>query len=196
MDQLIQYDQELFLFLNGLGNSSWDQFWIIITNKLSSIPLYALLLFLIYRKYGAKGTLITIICAALLITCVDQLANAFKHGFERPRPCKVEAFREVIRYIAERCGRFGFYSAHAGNSMAVAVFAGLALKSSHKNLIFLLLFWSAVVGYSRIYVGVHYPGDVLTGWIIGAIIGLGIYKLQQWIIARFNPSRGFNSPTF
>lgn len=185
MEQLIHYDQELFLFLNGLGTSTWDQFWLIVTDKLSSIPLYALLLFLIYKKYGVKGSLITVVCVALLITCVDQLANAFKHGFERPRPCKVEDFQIMMRFIAERCGRYGYYSAHAGNSMAVAVFAGLALKSQYNKLIFFLLFWSAVVGYSRIYVGVHYPGDVLTGWVIGAIIGCGCYKLQQWAVARF-----------
>ena len=185
MDQLIQYDQDFFLFLNGLGSLAWDQFWLIVTNKLSSIPLYALLLFFIYKKFGAKGTLITVVAVALLITCVDQLANVFKHGFERPRPCRVEDFKGVIRYVAERCGRYGYYSAHAGNSMAVAVFAGLALKSTHKNLIFILLFWSAMVGYSRIYVGVHYPGDVLTGWVIGAIIGYMIYRLQQWSISKW-----------
>lgn len=186
MNQLIEYDQELFLFLNGLGNSTWDGFWLIVTDKLSSIPLYALLLFLIYKKFGLKGTLVTVVCVALLITCVDQLANAFKHGFERPRPCKVEAFQGVIRYVAERCGRFGYYSAHAGNSMAIAVFAGLALKSTQKYLVFILLFWAAMVGYSRIYVGVHYPGDVLTGWIIGAMIGCGFYTLQQWGLKRFD----------
>ncbi|EAQ37772.1 PAP2 superfamily protein [Dokdonia sp. MED134] len=185
MEQLVQYDQELFLFLNGLGSATWDQFWLIVTNKLSSIPLYALLLFFIYKQYGIKGTLITVVCVALLITGVDQLANAFKHGFMRPRPCRVAAFETTIRYIAERCGRYGYYSAHAGNSMAVAVFAGLALRRSYKNLIFFLLFWSAVVGYSRIYVGVHYPGDVLTGWIIGAAIGYGLYKLQQFLIVKY-----------
>lgn len=132
-----------------------------------------------------KGTVVTIVCAALLITCVDQLANAFKNGFERPRPCRVEQFKEIIRYVAQRCGRYGYYSAHAGNSMAVAVFTGLALRSAHRRLIFLLLFWAAVVGYSRIYVGVHYPGDVISGWIIGATIGFGIYKLQDWLIKRY-----------
>lgn len=185
MDQIIQYDQDLFLYLNGLGNTTWDGLWLFITNKLSSIPLYVVLLFLIYKKFGIKGTVVTIVCTALLITCVDQLANAFKHGFERPRPCRVEQFKGVIRYVAERCGRYGYYSAHAGNSMALAVFVGLVLKSRHSYLIFVLLFWAAVVGYSRIYVGVHYPGDVLSGWIIGAIIGFGIYRLQEWSIKKF-----------
>lgn len=185
MDQIIQYDQDLFLYLNGLGNTTWDGLWLFITNKLSWIPLYAVLLFLIYKKFGIKGTVVTIVCAALLITCVDQLANAFKHGFERPRPCRVEQFKEIIRYVAERCGRYGYYSAHAGNSMAVAVFAGLALKSRYRYIIFILLFWAVIVGYSRIYVGVHYPGDVLSGWIIGAIIGYSVYRLQEWSIKKF-----------
>lgn len=184
MDQLLQYDQDLFLYLNSLGNETWDSFWLIITDKLSSIPLYALLLFLMYKKFGWKGTLITIACVVLLITSVDQLANAFKHGFERPRPCRVAELKEIIRFIAERCGRFGYYSAHAGNSMAVAIFAGLALKSKYNYMIYALLLWTVVVGYSRIYLGVHYPGDVLSGWVIGAILGAGYYRLQQWGISR------------
>lgn len=186
MDQLIEYDHQLFEFLNGLGTATWDGFWLFITAKLSFVPLYAILLFLVYKKYGPKGTLITILVIAAMVTCTDQLANAFKHGFMRPRPCKVEAWQETMRYIAERCGRYGFFSGHASNSMAAAVFGGLVLRSKYKNLIFMLLFWSALVGYSRIYVGVHYPGDVLVGWIAGGLIGFGFYKLQHYVIIKFN----------
>ena len=185
MEELIAYDKELFLWLNSLGSASWDGFWNLITNKLTSIPLYAVLLFLIFKKYGGKGTLITIVIIAVLIACTDQLANLFKHGFERPRPCRVEEWKGVIRYVAERCGRYGYFSGHAANSMAAAVFAGLALQSKYRYLIFLLLFWSVIVGYSRIYLGVHYPGDVLTGWMIGAIIGGALYAVQRYLINRY-----------
>lgn len=186
MEQLIEYDHDIFLYLNSLGSTTWDGLWLFITNKLYSAPLYAFLIYLIYKKYGVKGTIITVLVVAAMITCTDQLANLFKHGFERPRPCRVEAWKGTMRFIAERCGRYGYFSGHAANSMAAAIFAGLALKSKHHNLIFILLFWSALVGYSRVYLGVHYPGDVLTGWTIGGILGFSFYKLQQYLVKRFS----------
>lgn len=185
METLLTYDKELFVWLNSLGSTTWDGLWLFITNKLSFIPLYAILLFLVYKKLGLKGTLISVLCIAAMITCTDQLANLFKHGFERPRPCRVVDFQDTIRFIAERCGRYGYFSAHAASSMAAAVFAGLTLLSKYRYLIFMLLFWAALVGYSRIYVGVHYPGDVLTGMVIGALLGWGFYRLQQYLIKRF-----------
>ncbi|MBE16435.1 MAG: phosphatase PAP2 family protein [Cytophagaceae bacterium] len=185
MEQLLAYDSQLFEFLNSLGSSRWDGFWRVISYKLSAIPLYALLLYGIYKVYGLKNLLITIVIVALLITCVDQLANLFKYGIQRPRPCRVDALSEHIRFVAARCGRYGFFSAHAANSMAAAVFAGLALRSRYPNVIFVLLFWAAMVGYSRIYLGVHYPGDVLVGWTIGAIFGYLFFRLQQFLIRKY-----------
>jgi len=188
MEQLLAYDHELFLYLNGLGSESWDGLWLFITNKLYAAPLYAMLIYLIYRKYGLKGTVISVLVVAAMITCTDQLANVFKHGFERPRPCKVMEWKGIMRFVAERCGRYGYFSAHAASTMAAAVFAGLALKSHYRYLVFLLLFWSALVGYSRIYLGVHYPGDVLTGWIVGALLGVGFYKVQQYLVKKYATS--------
>ncbi|MEP0263759.1 phosphatase PAP2 family protein [Dokdonia sp.] len=185
METLIEYDQELFLFLNGLGTETWDGFWLVVTNKLSSIPLYALLLFFMYQKYGVKGLLITMVVVAAMITCTDQLSDFFKNYIQRPRPCKLFSWEETMRFIAPRCGRYGYFSGHATSSMATAVFAGLALQSKYRYLIFILLLWAAFVGYSRIYVGVHYPGDVLTGMIVGSLLGFIFYKLQQFFLAKY-----------
>jgi undecaprenyl-diphosphatase len=186
IEELLKYDEQLFLFLNGLGNTSWDGFWQIVTNKLSSIPLYAFLLFLVFKNFGLKGTLIVMVAAALMITATDQLANLFKYGFARPRPCQVESLQDTIRFVAERCGRFGYFSAHAASSMAAAVFIGLLLKPYYKYLPFLLLFWSVIIGYSRIYLGVHYPLDVITGMFFGAIIGLLFFLLNRWAQKKLN----------
>lgn len=179
MEQLLHLDEQLFVYLNSLGSSNWDAFWVFGTNKFSSIPLYAFLLYLVYRHLGLKNTLIVMVLIAAMITVTDQLANLFKHGFERPRPCQVEHLKETIRYVAPRCGRYGYFSAHAASSMALAVFMGLFFRNIYRYLSFLLLFWAAIVAYSRIYVGVHYPLDIITGMAIGGLIGFGFYKIQQ-----------------
>lgn len=181
MEQLLEYDTALFQFLNGLGTASWDKFWHIVTLKWSSIPLYMVLLYLIHKKYGTKPTLLVLVIVALMITATDQLANLFKHGFQRPRPCQVESLKDTIRFVAERCGRYGYFSAHAASSMAAAVFCSLVLKPYYKKLIFLLLFWAVFVAYSRIYLGVHYPLDIVTGMAIGGLIGYSFYRLFKYL---------------
>ena len=184
MEKLGELDRELFLFLNNLGSETWDWMWIAISDKWMAIPLYALLLYLIFRKFGWKPTLITMVVITLLITATDQLANLFKHGFERPRPCRQEGVMEYARYVAERCGRFGYFSAHAANSTGVAVFLSLLFKKHYPRLFVFLLIWAAVVSYSRIYLGVHYPGDVITGMLIGAIFGVLFHFLRKFLTAK------------
>lgn len=188
IEQLLDYDIELFLFLNNLGSSNWDNLWLLITNKWSFTPLYALLLLLIYKKLGFKIMLVSVIVIVLMIVFTDQVTNLFKHGFKRPRPCGTEGIMEQMRFIAVRCGRYGFFSGHSSNSMAAAVFAGLLLRPYFKNLIFILLFWSAIVAYSRIYVGVHFPLDIVCGLTFGALSGFAFYKLVLYAIRRFIPS--------
>lgn len=185
IDQLLQYDKEVFLFLNNLGSTTFDGLWLVITNKLTFIPLYAILLYLIYKHLGWKTLLLLIVVIAAMITFTDQVTNLFKDGFQRPRPCRAEGVENVMRYIAPRCGKYGFFSGHASNSMAVAVFAGLLLKSYYEKLIFILLFWSVIVAYSRIYVGVHYPLDIICGMAFGALSGFMFYKLQNFLRSKF-----------
>ena len=187
LDQLLHYDTEFFLFLNNLGNTSWDEFWLFVTAKWSSIPIYAFLLYLVYRNYGLKGTLVIVVCVALMITATDQISNLFKNGIRRPRPCQVEELKEQMRFIAGGCGRFGYFSAHAASSMAAAVFLGLSLQKWYKYLPFLLLIWAVITAYSRIYLGVHYPLDVVSGMAFGGLTGWLFYLLQKWGQKRFNP---------
>lgn len=185
IEELLKYDVTLFIYLNNLGNETWDMLWQIITNKFTFFPLYAILLFIVYKNFGLKGMFVIVFSAALMITFADQLANLFKHGFQRPRPCREESLQDVIRHVVKSCGRYGYFSGHAVNSMATAVFMGLILKNKYYYLPFLLLFWAFLVGYSRIYVGVHYPFDVFTGMVFGAIIGWIFYRLQLILQRRF-----------
>lgn len=187
LDQLIQYDKELFLFLNNLGNTTWDSFWMTYTTKLNWIPLYAVLLYLMYRNISRKAFLLSILVVTLMITFTDQVTNLFKDGFERLRPCHDEGVQGYMRLVKSYCGyKFGFFSGHASNSMSVAVFTGLILRNRYKYLVFLLLFWSALMAYSRIYIGVHYPLDIISGMTFGALSGFAFYKLLKYLIRRFS----------
>lgn len=185
IDKLIEYDTEVFLFLNNLGGSSWDGFWLVVTDTLTFVPLYGLLLFLLYKKFGLKPLLVFVLVVALMITFTDQITNVFKRGFARPRPCGNADIVDQLRFIAVHCGKYGFFSGHASNSMAAAVFAGLMLKPYYKNLIFVLLLWSAMVAFSRIYVGVHYPLDLFCGFTFGALSGFLFYLLAKYVLRRF-----------
>lgn len=197
MEQLVELDRELFLYLNNLGGPAWDDFWNFITNKFASIPFYALLVYFLFSSLGWKRTLVTLVLVAALITCTDQLANLFKDSFQRLRPCGQEGVKEMARFVAVRCGRYGYFSAHAASSAGLALFLGLVLRPYWKNIFPVLIFWSLLVSYSRIYLGVHYPGDVLTGILIGIILGFFFYWLQQFLLKKYfaNPvSSGYNNP--
>ena len=185
LEQLLEYDTQLFIFLNSLGNETWDTLWLIITNKLTFIPLYLGLLILVYLKFGWKKLLFIIVIIAALITFTDQFTNVVKRSVLRFRPCACDEIKDVIRYIAERCSRNrSFFSGHASNSMAAAIFGGLLLKPYYKKLIYILILWSIIVAYSRIYVGVHFPVDVIIGMAFGALSGMGFYKLNVYLQKR------------
>ncbi|MEL0456777.1 phosphatase PAP2 family protein [Flavobacteriaceae bacterium SZ-1-7] len=135
-----------------------------------------------------KAVLILILLVALMITFTDQITNLFKRGFARPRPCGNTDIADQLRFIAVRCGKYGFFSGHASNSMAVAVFGGLLLRPYYKKLIYVLISVSLVVAYSRIYIGVHYPLDILCGLAFGAFSGVLFSKLAQYLLKRYNNS--------
>ncbi|KAB1067120.1 phosphatase PAP2 family protein [Tamlana haliotis] len=185
IEELIKYDTELFLFLNNLGTPAWDNFWLVVTDKLTFVPLYALLLYLIYKKLGLKSLLIMVVVIALMITFTDQITNVFKRGFQRLRPCGEPSIADQVRFIAVRCGKYGFFSGHSSNSMAAAIFAGLMLKPYYKYLMLILIVWSLMVAYSRVYVGVHYPLDLLCGLTFGVIAGVLFYYIAQFALKRY-----------
>lgn len=180
LETLLGIDENLFLKLNNLGNHNWDWLWHFITDKWSSIPLYLFLLFLLYKKTSAKAVLITLGMIVLLIFCSDQFSNVLKSGVGRLRPCQLDL---PDRSIA-RCGKYGFPSAHAFSSMALAIFMGRILKPYYKYAFVGLIFWSLLLGFSRIYVGVHYPGDVLVGFSLGIILGTVFFKLRNLILEK------------
>jgi undecaprenyl-diphosphatase len=186
IDQLIEKDIELLIYLNNLGTTQWDGFWLFMSNKFSAIPLYLLLLYFTYKQFGLKKTFVAVIFIALLIAASDQTSNLFKYGFKRLRPCHNENIADLIRLVGNRCGGlYGYFSAHAANTMALAVFFGLLLRNKLSYLFPVLFIWAILVSYSRIYLGVHFPLDILTGMLIGLIYGTLFYALFKAFLKKF-----------
>ena len=184
LEELVKLDTELFVYLNGLGTESWDGFWMFYTTKFNWIPFYGLLLFLMYKRINnTKVFLYTLLVIVLMITFTDQITNLFKKVLVmRLRPCYNPEIDDIIRLVKRSCGgKHGYFSGHASNSMAVAVFTGLMLRYKYKYALYILIVWAIGMGYSRIYVGVHYPLDVLSGMLFGVLSGFLFYKLFKYL---------------
>lgn len=185
LKKIAELDTNLLIYLNNLGTEFWDPFWLQFTEKITHLPLMLVFAFLLFKVLGAKRFAISLLVIAVMITATDQLTNLAKYGFQRPRPCRVPELEGIIRYIAKRCSRYGYFSGHSSNSMAIAVFIGICLKDKYKLALPILIFWALCMGYSRIYIGVHYPADLITGFTVGALMGFMLQKLFQKISIKY-----------
>ena len=188
LDNLIQYDKELLVFLNGLGNENWDTFWLIITNQLSWIPLYLLFFFLIFKTFGWKKGIVLIILTAAMVAFSDQLTVFIKNSVERLRPNNDPVLKDIIRVIKNNTS-FSFVSGHATTSTAVTIFIHLTLKKYYKHTIVFFL-WPMLFAYSRVYIGAHFPLDITVGAILGAFVGFIFYQLSLIILAKVDVKKG------
>ncbi|MDP3353316.1 MAG: phosphatase PAP2 family protein [Flavobacteriaceae bacterium] len=179
---IIQKDHELMIFLNNLGTESWDQFWIAVTNKLTWIPFFILLLYLVFKAFGTKKGFVLLLIVALIITFTDQFTNLVKFTFERLRPCNDLTINEHLR-ILKQSNSFSFFSGHSSNSFAVTTLLFLLLKKYFKYM-GLLFIWPLLFAYSRVYIGVHFPSDIFVGMIFGILTGMIFYKISIRILNR------------
>jgi undecaprenyl-diphosphatase len=185
LEELLQHDKELFLLLNNLGNPTWDAFFMFITNKYSAIPLYLLLLFFSYKQFGLKKSVVLLITALLMIVVTNGLADFFKYGLQRLRPCYDTDVSELMRLVKNSCGgKFGYFSAHAANTSAIAFFFSKLLKQNLRHIGIFLMIWAILVSFSRVYIGVHFPLDVVSGMGIGLFFGGLFTKLYIFAVRK------------
>lgn len=178
MNEIISKDQELLLFLNGLGNSAYDPFWLLMTEKWFWIPFYIILLYFIYKSFPLRKLIFILVFIALGIAVSDQLAGVFKIGIARLRPCHDPKIMEKMRLVI--CGgQYGFYSSHASNSFFLVSFLSVLVREKYRFLPYILLIWAVLISYSRIYLGVHYPLDIAAGAVIGFLLGIIFAKLTK-----------------
>ena len=183
LDKIIALDKKLFVFLNGLGSSSYDELWLLITKQLYWTPFFLVVFYLLYKKIGWKNFLIALVFIALLILLCDQTANLFKNTFERLRPCNDLQIKDSIR-IVKHSDSFSFFSGHAANSTATTVFVFFIIKKYYKYA-FLLFLFPLIFAYSRIYLGLHFPSDILTGYLFGASFGFLFYKGYHYYVLKY-----------
>jgi undecaprenyl-diphosphatase len=184
LEELIQLDKQLFVILNSLGSEPFDAFWLIITKQLHWTPFFVAVFYLLQRKLGWKNLGIIILFIAVLITFSDQITNLVKNGFQRLRPCNDETLIGLIRVVKDS-DTFSFFSGHASNSMATTTFIFLIIRKFYKYTYLLFLF-PIIFAYSRIYLGLHFPGDILTGYLFGATFGFVFYKLYLFLGKKYN----------
>jgi undecaprenyl-diphosphatase len=153
---------------------------IFFSGELTWVPFYLILLFLIIRKYQWQSLLI-LLFVAVLISLSDQLSvRAFKFVFERPRPCHDSDLQPLIHLPSGECGgAFGFVSSHAANSFALAGFVWFLLRQYYSKIGWILFLWASGVAYSRVYLGVHYPGDILGGALLGLAVSWLVWQLYR-----------------
>ena len=187
IQQLIELDKHILMQLNGSDSLFWDGFMYIVTDTKTWIPAAIALLYVIFKNNNFKHGLFILLLIALVVTLADQTSSGIcKPLFERYRPTKDPEFMNMVNTVNSyrAGGLYGFISSHAANTFAVAMFISLLVRNA--KLSFMMFLWAFIPTYSRVYLGVHYPGDILFGIIDGLLSGSVVYLLYNYLFLRYS----------
>jgi undecaprenyl-diphosphatase len=182
IDTIRQIDQSIFFYFNGMHSPLWDLVMALFTQTATWLVFYLAIIVLIIRKYHTKAIVI-LLMLGLAILISDQFSTLIKETVQRLRPTHDPAIQDLVHNVYKKGGLYSFFSSHATNTFALAMFSARLFKNFRYSL--LIFLWAALVSYTRIYIGVHYPLDVATGMVVGILIGYFIYKLLAWVETRF-----------
>lgn len=179
IEKIEQIDRQLLFAINDANSPLFDTIMWWVSKPAFGIPFYLLFVFLLYKYFGWKNTLLLALFAGAAVGLADLSAKyLFKEMFERFRPSQNFEIKGQLHYVNNyHGGMYGFVSSHAANMFSIAMLIGLWLKKRIKYLLHFLLIWAALIGYSRIYLGVHYPTDVVCGALLGMLIAFLMHKV-------------------
>jgi len=194
LQKLLELDQELLLYFNGFHAPWLDPIMMLLTKTIFWIPLYLLLVYLII-KYKKWDTIYILLGVALSILLTDQITSGFmKPYFARLRPSQEPGLQGILHIVNNyKGGLYGFASSHAANTFGVAMFIFLVFRGRYHWMSVIFL-WAALMSYTRIYLGVHYPGDVMVGAVIGLVCGWLGFLFANWLVRKFNKTKSTLPP--
>ncbi len=184
MESILEIDRQLLLWMNFDGGALCDGIFWFASRKAVWIPLYVLIIWLMYRRIGWRQTLLVVAMIALSVVLTDQIANIFKHCTPKFRPTHTDAISHMVHTVnGYRGGLYGTVSAHAATTLSIAAISAFVIRSRLYTAMIAL--WVIFVSYSRIYLGVHFPADILLGMIDGAAVSAAMIMLYRYLIKRF-----------
>ena len=197
MEEIIQFDKHLLLMLNGSDSYYLDQVVLILTNGLTWIPLYVSLLFLVVKNNHNWRTILLIIagaglCVLMAGTLDDEIVKPLVARWRPTHDPQIGSLVDVVNDY--RGGRYGFFSAHASNTFSIALFFSLLVR--YRWLTVGLVSYSLVNCWTRLYLGVHYPGDILVGLLWGTVTAISVYSLFRFVNGRWVGNHRYTSQGF
>lgn len=185
LESLLQLDRAISIVINHFHSASLDQLMIVISEKLTWVPLYIGLLLLFIKRFKWQYALVILVVVVLNLVLTDQVSVLFKNSFLRLRPCHAPGVLEHLHLPAGCGGKFGFVSSHACNTMGMALLVGMIMRMRWLSVT--LFIWALLNGYSRIYLGKHYLADVIGGFLLATLIALVVFGLLKVLSKRFQP---------
>ena len=181
---IVEIDRQVLGLFNGAHNMFLDTLMVTLTSGVTWVPLYIALLYLVVKnKETATQVILVVVCCALCIAITAVVTEVLvKPAVARPRPGSDPDWMYMVHVVNERRGNaYSFFSAHAANTCGIAVFFAWAVRS--KVFTWLMIGWSLVNCYTRLYLAMHYPSDILVGLVFGSLVGSLVYLLY-WLACR------------
>lgn len=196
LDQLLSWDRVLLLALNGTDSLYLDGFMWTVSRTAVWVPLMAIIAYVVFKNSCLRSFLLTMLFLVILITITDQVSSHLaKPYFHRFRPTHDPEIFRMVNYVnGYRGGLYGFFSSHASNTFGAAIFLSLLFRKA--GVTAMLYCYALLCSYSRIHLGVHYPGDILVGACFGTLVGLLVYLIYNYLNCKMGFNRTFYSNTF